>query len=72
MDIDNEEKYFLVLDEGQIQELDNTTITVQAKHSINFTRSRKFLCLSLYYNGNISFLFINATKYINLKQKTLK
>ena len=45
--IDNKEKYLLVLDEGQSQELDNTTITVQAKHSINFTRSRKFFLLEL-------------------------
>ena len=33
----------------------NTTITVDAKYSINITKSRKKVCLSLHYNGSNSF-----------------
>ena len=72
MHTDNKKKNILFLEEGPIQALDDTTTTVEAKYSSNFTRSRKKLCLSLHYNGSNSFLFVNATQYINLKQKTLK
>ena len=38
---DNKEKYILVFGEGPTQGLDNTTITAEAKYSINFTASKK-------------------------------
>ena len=38
--------------------LENATLSAEAQHSINFSRSNKKLCLSLYH----SFLFANATK----------
>ena len=31
-------------------------------YSINFTESNKKFCLSLHYNGEISYLFVNGTK----------
>ena len=37
--------------------------TAEAKYPINFTQSGK----SLRYNGSSSFLFVDATKYINSK-----
>ena len=36
--IDNEKKEILVLGEGPTQRLNNTTIAVEAKYSINFSR----------------------------------
>ena len=68
--IDNENKDISILGEGPTQGLDDTTLTAEAK--FNFTQSGKRFVLSLHYNGSQSFLFVNATKYINSKQKNLK
>ena len=69
--INNKKKDVLILGKGPTQGLDNTTLTAEAQYLINFSKSnRKFL--SLHYNGSNSFLFINATKYIDSKQKILK
>ena len=57
--VDNKKKDILVADEGG---LDDTTITAEAKYSINFTESGKIFVLSLHYNGRNSFLFVNAEK----------
>ena len=54
------------------QGLDDATLTVEARYSINFTQSGKRFVLILHYNEKNSFLFVNATKYINSKQMTLK
>ena len=70
--INTKKKDVLVLGEGPTQGIDYTAITAEAKYSINFSRSRKFFCLSLHYNGSNVFYFANGTKYINLKQNTLK
>ena len=70
--IDNKNKDILTLGEGPTQGLDDTTLTAEAKYPINLTQSGKRLVLSLHFNGSNSFLFVNATKYINSKQKTLK
>ena len=37
--------------------------------SINFTKTRKKLCLNLHYNRAISFLFVNGTEIHKLKAK---
>ena len=44
--------------EGPTQELDDTTLTAEAKYSINFSRQNKNFCLSLHYNGGKSFYFL--------------
>ena len=61
-------KNILVLGEGSTQSLDNTTITAE-DYPINFTESEKIFVWSLHYNGSNSFLFVNASKCIDLKQK---
>ena len=58
----NKKKDILVLDIGQTDGLDNTTITAEAKDSTNFTEQRNKLCLSEHDNGRTSFLFVNAIK----------
>ena len=70
--IDNKERDTLILGEGPTQELDDTTLTAEAKYAINFTQLLKRFALSLRYNGSNSFLFINNTKIYQSKQKTLK
>ena len=62
-------KYILILDEAPTQRLDNTTLTAEGKYSINFSQSGKRFVLSLHYNRNNSFLFVNATKLYELKAK---
>ena len=42
------------------KELDDTSITAEAKYSINFTESGERLVLNLHYNGSNSFLFVNC------------
>ena len=44
----NRKKDILVFGEGPTQGLDDTTITTEAKHSINFTGSKEKFCLSLH------------------------
>ena len=70
--IDNQGKDILILGGGPTQELDDTTLTAAAKHPLNFTQSGIRFVLSLHYNESDSFLFVNATKYTNLKQKISK
>ena len=69
MHTDDNKKDILVLGEGPTQGLDGTTIRAEAKNSNNFSRSRRKLCLSLHYNRNNSFLFVNATKIYQFKAK---
>ena len=59
----------LVLGEGTIQGLDNATVTAEAKYPTNFTESGKRFALSLHYNGNNSYLFVNAVKMYQPKAK---
>ena len=67
--VDNKGKDILILGEGPTQELCDTTLTAEAKYSINFTQSGKKFALSLHYNGSNSFLFVNATKVYQFKAK---
>ena len=60
--IDGRNIYSLILGEGPTQDLDDATITVEAKYSINFTESGKGFALCLHYNRSNSFLFVNAVK----------
>ena len=67
--IDNKRKEILILGEGPTQELDDTTLTGEAKYPINFTQSGERFILSLHYNESNSFLFVNATKVYQFKAK---
>ena len=69
MHTDNKNNDILILGEGPIQRLDDTTLTTEAKCSINFTLSEKRFVLSLHYNKSNSFLFVNATKIYQFKAK---
>ena len=57
----------LFLDEGPTDGLDDATLTAEDKYSINITKSKYKMRLSLHYNGGISFSYANEVKYINSK-----
>ena len=66
--IDNKKKDILTLVKGPTQELEHT-LSAEKIYSINFTEHNKKFCLSLYYNGANSYLFVNGTEIIKLKAK---
>ena len=66
--IDNKGKDILVLGKGPTQELEST-LTAEKTYSINFTLTKKKLCLSLPYNGANSYLFVNGTEIYKFKAK---
>ena len=66
--IDNKKKDILVLRKVPTQGLEHT-LTAEKMYSINFTVTKKKFCLSLYYNGTTSYLFVNGTEICNFKAK---
>ena len=66
----NRKKHILILGEGITQGLDDTIVTADKMHSINFTISRMKFCLSLHYNGANSYQIVQ--RLLNLQQKILK
>ena len=70
--IDNKNKDISVLGEWATQGLNDTTLTAEALHPINFTQPNKRFVLSLHYNGSNSFLIVNATKLNQIKAKDSK
>ena len=67
--VDNKGKDILIIGEGPTQELDDATLTVEARYPINFTQSSRRFVLSLHYNGSDSFLFVDAEKMYQFKAK---
>ena len=61
---DNNGKDILILGKGL-----NHMLTAETQYSINLTRPGIKFCLSLHYNGSNSFLFVNATKIYQFKEK---
>ena len=45
------------------------TLTAEKMYSINFTVTKKKICLSLRYNGANSYLFVNGTEIYKFKSK---
>ena len=66
--IDNKKKDILILGKGLTQGLEHT-LTAEKIYSINFTVTKKKFCLSLYYNGANSYLFVNGTELYKFKAK---
>ena len=66
--IDNKEKDILVLGIGPTQGLEHI-LTPEKMYSVNFTVTKKKLCLSLHYNGTNSYLFVNGAEIYKFKAK---
>ena len=63
---DNRKKDILILGVGPTQGLEHT-LSAEKLYSTNFTE-KKF-CLSLYYNKENSYLFVNSTQTVKFKLK---
>ena len=68
----NKTQNILILGHGSIQKVNNTTIDAEKMYSPNFSAENKRFCLSLHYNGDGSYLFVNGKESLNLKPKNLK
>ena len=66
--IDNKKKDLLILGKGPTQGLEHA-LTAKKLYAINFTKQNTKFCLSLYYNGANSYLFVNGTENIKFKAK---
>ena len=64
----NKTKTNLTVGEGFTQRLNDTTLYAEKMYLINFTATKKN-CLSLQYNGDNSYLFVNDTEIIKFKAK---
>ena len=62
----------LILGQSLTQKINSTTINAEKMYSRNFSAENKTFCLSLHYNGDDSYLFVKAKKFLNLKPKLLK
>ena len=69
IDEKNKLKDILILHEGPTHRLDDTTLTGEAKYSVNFTQPRKRFAIKLNYYRSKSFLFVNDTKIYQFKAK---
>ena len=58
-----------VLGKDFIQGINSATIYAEKMYSTNFTVTNKKFCLSLHYNGDSSYLFVNGKEIINFKAK---
>ena len=65
----NKTKSILVLGQDFIQKIDDTTIYAKKTYSPNFNVENKTFCLSLHYNGDNSYLFVNGKEVIKFKAK---
>ena len=63
----NKAQSVLVLGCGIIQEINGTPIYVETMCSPNFTVDNKIFCLSLHYNGDNSYLFVNGKEVTKFK-----
>ena len=67
--VDNKGKDILILGKGLTQGLGEHSLTAEKMYSINFSKDNIKFCLSLYYNGTNSYLFVNGTEIIKFTAK---
>ena len=66
---DNKGKDILIPGKGSAQGLGENSLTAEKMYSINFSLTRKKFCLSLHYNRENSYLFVNGTEIYKFKAK---
>ena len=65
----NKAQNILLLVHGLTHKVNNTTIYAEKMYSPNFSVENKIFCLSLHYNDNKSFLFVNGKDVAKFKAK---
>ena len=59
----------LILGHGLTQKVNNTTVYAEKMYSPDFSAKNKIFCLSLHYNGDDSYLFVNGKEVTKFKAK---
>ena len=65
----NRANHIYLMGEGLMQDINDTTIYAEKKYWRNFTDPGKKFVLSLHYNGNNSYLFVNGRQELKFKCK---
>ena len=68
MGVDSDKKDVLVLGKAIAQGLGDQT-SAEKMYTVNFTKINTKFYLSLHYNGDTSYLFVNGTEVIKFKAK---
>ena len=66
----NKANNIYVMGKGPIQGIDDTTLYAEKVYSQNFTQPNKKFVLSLHYNDDNSYLFVNGKQELKFKCKT--
>ena len=66
----NKRNNIYVMGKDYVQRINDTTIYAEKMYYINFTYLGKKFMLSLRYNGDDSYLFVNGSKELKFKAKT--
>ena len=64
---DNHKNNFLVLGEGPTFGINGSFGSPEKKFNVNFSKANTKFCLSLHYNADHSYLFVNGKQIFNLK-----
>ena len=67
-DTDNRKNNFLVLGEGDTFRITGSFGLPEKKSDINFSKGKTKFCLSLNYNGDNNYLFVNGKKIYQFMQ----
>ena len=66
----NKANNIYIMGDGFVQGIADTTLYAEKTYSQNFTQSSKKFILSLHYNGDGSYLFVNGRQELKFKAKT--
>ena len=66
----NKANNIYVMSKDFVQEINDTTLYADKVYSQNFTQPNKNFVLSLHYNGDNSYLFVNGKQELKFKCKT--
>ena len=58
-----------VMGDGLVQGIASTTLYAEKIYKTNFTAAEKKFVLSLHYNGDNSYLFVNGTQELTFRAK---
>ena len=65
----NKANNIYVMGDGIVQRINDTTLYAEKTYSQNFTQPSKKFVLSLHYNGDNSYLFVNGKQELKFKAK---
>ena len=66
---DNRKNNFLILGEGSIYGINGSFGSLEKKFNISFTKGNRKFCLSLHYNPDNNYLFVNGKEIFKVKAK---